>query len=342
MRFRAGDRHPSTRVPRGEKSSHGHQDPTMRHTCIRLLPRRAPNPISLNASQPPKSSPIVPSLLTLASPVASPAPRPRPFQNRHGSGPFLVMSISAFMFAGYASYEIALQKRRYLAYQDRLAKGQVMSTENWDPTEKYNDIANDYDAASQEFLLGITLMRWWAARQVKGKVLEVCAGTGKNVPYYDLSKVTEIHFVDQSPAMLAKCKRKWEQRRDGAKIPALFFVTSIESFPVPKEKYDAVFQTQGLCSCADPVAELRTLQQLVKPDGKIVLIEHGRGNYNWVNNVLDSIWEEHAKKWGCITNRSISKIIRDSGLVVESKSRWHFGTTWIVVGHAPQETHEQK
>ena len=57
------------------------------------------------------------------------------------------------MFAGYASYEIAPQIRRYLAYQDRLAKDQVMSTDNWDPTEKYNDIANEYDSASQEFLL---------------------------------------------------------------------------------------------------------------------------------------------------------------------------------------------
>jgi methyltransferase OMS1, mitochondrial len=246
------------------------------------------------------------------------------------------MSIGAFMFAGLASYEIALQKRRHLAYQKRLDNGEVMSTENWDPTEKYNDIANEYDASSQEFLLGITLMRWWATRQVSGRVLEVCAGTGKNIPYYDMAKVREVHFLDQSPGMLAKCKRKWEKRKD-TKVPAAFFLTSVEAFPVPREKYDTVFQTQGLCSCANPVAELKKLQQLVKPDGKIVLIEHGLGTYDWINNVLDSIWEDHAKKWGCITNRSISRIIRDSGLVVESKSRWHFGTTWIVIGHAPQE-----
>jgi len=172
-------------------------------------------------------------------------------------------------------------------------------------------------------------MRWWTTRQAKGRVLEVCAGTGKNVPYYDPEKVKEIHFLDQSPAMLEQCKQKWE--KGGKKIPASFIVSSVESFPLG-EKYDTIYQTQGLCSCADPVAELRKLQSLVKPDGKLILIEHGMGYYKWINNFLDSIWEDHAKKWGCITNRNIGAIIRESGLVVESKSRWHFGTTWIIIG----------
>jgi len=241
-----------------------------------------------------------------------------------------------FLIGGYASYEIAIQRRRNHEYQTRLARGEVMSTENWNPTEKYNQIAEEYDAASQEFFLGIALMRWWTTRKVQGKVLEACAGTGKNVPYYDPSKVTEIHFVDQSPAMLEQCEQKWE-KRELKEIPAKFIVSSIDTFPIPEEKYDTVYQTQGLCSCADPVAELRKLQSLVKPSGKIILIEHGMGYYKFINNFLDSIWEDHAKKWGCITNRNIGAIIRESGLVVESRSRFHFGTTWIVVGHPPTE-----
>ena len=241
------------------------------------------------------------------------------------------MGIATFMIAGYASYEIAMQKRRKIEYQARLAKGQVLSTENWNATETYDRISDQYDLASQEFFIGITLMRWWATRKANGKVLEVCAGTGKNVPYYDLSKVREIHFLDQSRGMLEKCKQKWDKRKE-AKIPASFIVSSIESFSIPFEKYDTVYQTQGLCSCSDPVEELRKLQSLVKPNGTIILIEHGMGHYKWINSFLDTVWEEHAKKWGCITNRNIGAIIRDSGLVVRSKSRWLFGTTWVVTG----------
>ena len=274
----------------------------------------------------------LPTMLTL---VDSQYPR-KPWANKYGSGPFLFMSITTFLIAGYASYEIGIQRRRNHEYQSRLAKGEVMSAENWNPTEKYNQIANEYDAASQELLLGITFMRWWATRKVKGKVLEVCAGTGKNVPYYDVSKAKSIDFVDQSEGMLEQCRQKWEKRAKKS-IPVSFFVSSIESFPIPTEKYDTIYQTQGLCSCADPVAELRKLRELVKPNGKIVLIEHGKGYYKWINNFLDSIWEDHAKKWGCITNRNIGAIVKESGLVVLSKSRWHFGTTWIIIGRPPRE-----
>jgi len=263
-------------------------------------------------------------------------PPPTPWANRYGSGPFLFMGITTFLIAGYASYEIAIQSRRNHEYQSRLAKGEVMSTENWNPTEKYNEIADDYDAASQELLLGITFMRWWTTRKVKGRVLEVCAGTGKNVPFYDVSRVKSIDFVDLSEGMLQQCKKKWEKRGEKG-IPVSFIVSSIESLPIPKDKYDTIYQTQGLCSCADPVAELRKLQEMVQPNGRIILIEHGMGYYKWINNFLDSIWEDHAQKWGCITNRSIGAIVKESGLVVLSKSRWHFGTTWIIIGRPPRE-----
>jgi methyltransferase OMS1, mitochondrial len=268
--------------------------------------------------------------------IATSGGQRKPFQNKRGSGPFLFMGVTTFLVAGYASYEIGIQRRRNYEYQKRLASGEIMSTENWNPTETYNRIAGEYDAASQELFLGITLMRWWTTRQVRGKVLEVCAGTGKNVPYYDVSRIKEIHFLDQSSAMLEQCKQKWE-KRGGKEIPVKFIVSSIEIFPVPEEKYDTIYQTQGLCSCADPVEELRKLQSLVKPNGKIILIEHGMGYYKWINNFLDSIWEDHAKKWGCITNRNIGNVIKESGLVVEHRSRWHFGTTWIIIGRPPRE-----
>jgi methyltransferase OMS1 len=250
------------------------------------------------------------------------------------------MGVTTFLIASYASYEIAIQRRRTHEYQTRLSKGDIMSTENWNATSKYNEIASEYDAASQEFFLGITLMRCWTTRRVKGKVLEVCAGTGKNVRYYDLSRVSEVHFLDASASMLDHCKHQWETRK--LDIPVSFIVSTIESFPIPAEKYDTIYQTQGLCSCADPVAELRKLQALVKPDGKIILIEHGMGYYKWINNFLDSIWEDHARKWGCITNRNIGRIVRESGLVIESKSRWHFGTTWVIIGRPATEGSDKK
>jgi len=53
------------------------------------------------------------------------------------------------------------------------------------------------------------------------------------------------------------------------------------------------------------------------------------------------IWENHAKKWGCIMNRDIGKILKDSGFTVDSQWRWHFGMTWVIVGHAPTEQEKE-
>jgi methyltransferase OMS1, mitochondrial len=276
-------------------------------------------------------------LLTLASIEGHP-PNPKPWMSKRGGGPFLFMSIATVLIASLGSYEIGMQRRRQQAYEQRLASGQVMSLENWNSTENYNNVAKEYDSTMvTEFWTGISLWRWWLTRQIRGKVLEVCAGTGVNIPYYDFTKVKEIHFLDQSKEMLDLCKQKWKKKGD-SKVPASFYVSSIEDFPIPlkgRDKYDAVFQTEGLCSCADPVVELKRLMEFVKPGGKVYLLEHGRGYYKWVNDRLDSEWEHHAQKWGCIQNRSISKIVKESELIVESRSRWLFGTVWIIVGHPP-------
>lgn len=104
----------------------------------------------------------------------------------------------------------------------------------------------------------------------------------------------------------------------------------IELSPAKKE-YDTVIQSMGLCSHRSPVDLLRNLGKLCKRDsGKIILLEHGRSHYEWLNNILDSLAPEHAERWGCWWNRDVEGIVKESGLVVEKVSRYHFGTTyWI-------------
>ena len=97
--------------------------------------------------------------------------------------------------------------------------------------------------------------------------------------------------------------------------------------------YDTVVQTMGLCSTEDPDALLHRLGQLVRPGnegGRILLLEHGRGHYNWLNRILDSLASRHASKHGCWWNRDVGDIVQRSGLEVQKMERHHFGTTWWV------------
>src|SRR5437763_16169516 len=119
----------------------------------------------------------------------------------------------------------------------------------------------------------------------------------------------------------------------------------------------------GLCSTRDPVGLLKRLGELCKKPsvkrkaggssvvsgeqtkygrevveqdgeydgGRILLLEHGRGHYDWLNHVLDGLAPSHADHYGCWWNRDIGAMVEQSGLEIEYVKRYHLGTTWEVV-----------
>ena len=90
------------------------------------------------------------------------------------------------------------------------------------------------------------------------------------------------------------------------------------------------------------MAALKQMQRRCKPDGVVLLLEHGRPSSRgtwlgstfdaWLAGVLDQGARAHAKKWGCVWNRDIERIVEQSGLVVDELEVYNFGTTYMVVG----------
>ena len=123
----------------------------------------------------------------------------------------------------------------------------------------------------------------------------------------------------------------------------LFIGDAEKELPPPPSgsgKYDTVIQTFGLCSVAEPAKLLANLATAVKPDtGRIILLEHGRGWYEWVNTrFLDEYAGRHFEKFGCWWNRDIESLVREAartvpGLEVVELKRplfLQFGTTLLV------------
>lgn len=65
--------------------------------------------------------------------------------------------------------------------------------------------------------------------------------------------------------------------------------------------------------------------------GRILLLEHGRSHYEWLNRMLDDGAQHHCRKWACNWNLDIADLVRQAGLQVLHSSRWHFGTTYVIV-----------
>lgn len=203
--------------------------------------------------------------------------------------------------------------------------------------QQFSRIANCYDSAigMDEFFMGINILRRILLQyHASGTVLEVGAGTGRNIPYYKGSKVRRVILVDVSDAMLEQAKQKISQR--GA-LPPQFAVKQGDSASLnfcPSQAFDTVVDTFGLCSYQDPVAVLKEMVRVCKPGGKILLLEHGRSkSWSWITHHLDKYAAEHAKKWGCVWNRDLDELLEAVGDVMEVKilNRWHFGTTYYVV-----------
>eukprot|EP00892_Ulva_mutabilis_P011158 jgi/Ulvmu1/8414/UM042_0121.1 len=95
--------------------------------------------------------------------------------------------------------------------------------------------------------------------------------------------------------------------------------------------FDSVVDTFGLCSCKDPVHALKEMLKVLRPGGRLILLEHGRSSWDFVNNLLDSDAKRHHQNWGCWWNRDILAIVTEAGLEVEFVNRWHFGTTYCIV-----------
>ncbi|KAL7752319.1 hypothetical protein RI367_002365 [Sorochytrium milnesiophthora] len=216
--------------------------------------------------------------------------------------------------------------------------------EQTDRSRVYDDIARTYDneIGWDEWVMGLLLLRRLpderARASKKGDTLEIAAGTGRNLPYVKLCAseqdkaggVTSLTLLDASPGMLSMLGDKLRRKFSGARERIRTQQGDVLHMPFPARSFDTVLSTFSLCSLADPVAGLAEVQRVCKDDGTVLLLEHGRSHYDWLNNVLDRGAPRHSQQWGCWYNRDIGKIVQESGLVVRRVSRWHFGTTWMI------------
>ncbi|KAF4314655.1 hypothetical protein G195_011661 [Phytophthora kernoviae 00238/432] len=198
--------------------------------------------------------------------------------------------------------------------------------------------ASQYDKELEwdEQLTGISLMRRFLLRNAKGKVLEVAAGTGRNLGFYP--KSTQLTLTDFSPRMLQQVSEKQRNQIQNCDLQ----VMHAGELSFSDGHFDTVIDTFGLCSMDDSVQTLKEMQRVCKKEGgRILLLEHGQSSYTWLANILDKFADLHAQKWGCHWNRDILGMIEQAGLEVETVHRFHFGTTYYIVAKPGGRTEEK-
>jgi SAM-dependent methyltransferase len=170
----------------------------------------------------------------------------------------------------------------------------------------------------------------WAMRQMddergptlaeaRGDVLEVGFGTGLNLAHYP-EGVAKLVTVDPLVAL----RERVEARIAAAPFPVERHALRADGgLPFDAGRFDRVVVTWTLCSIPDPERALAEMRRVLKPEGSLLFIEHGRsedaGVARWQER-LDPLWKRLAG--GCHMSRSPDRLIEEAGFRLEGLERW--------------------
>jgi len=148
---------------------------------------------------------------------------------------------------------------------------------------------------------------------LQGNILEVGVGTGENLTYYPTK--THVTGIDFSPKMLANAYDKI----DKTKASVVLMEMDAQQMDFSDNTFDVVVSTCVFCSVPDPVKGFQEIRRVVKPEGKIVMLEHMRSNNIVVGKMLDLINPLTVRIVGANVNRKTIENIEKAGLKIEQQ-----------------------
>jgi len=188
----------------------------------------------------------------------------------------------------------------------------------------YDKFAQRYDSAFAPLeRLGLSQSRQEALSllPVDARILELGCGTGANFEFYPTSR-----FAISTEFSIEMIKAARSKATSNILVNA-----DAQFLPFGESEFDAAFATLVFCSIPDPVLAFNEIKRVVKPGGKVVLLEHVRPNgalgyiFDALNICTRSLFEDHF-------NRRTAEIAASCGIRnIEVKSKL-FGIVNLIIG----------
>jgi len=163
---------------------------------------------------------------------------------------------------------------------------------------------------------GLAERRRRLLRQAHGRVLEIGAGTGANLPYY--GEVEELVLAEPEEPMA----RRLERKVPGHDLPARIVLAPAEMLPFEDASFDTVVSTLVLCTVSDQPRALSEIRRVLKPDGRLLFVEHVRSEDPKLARWQDRLNGLNRRVGnGCNCNRDTLGTIKGSGFAVDDVER---------------------
>lgn len=162
-----------------------------------------------------------------------------------------------------------------------------------------------------------------------GDVLEIGFGTGLNLRHYPegVRSLSAIDPMDALPDVV-------QERIDRVSFPVERRALAADGgLPYDTGRFDTVTITWTLCTIPDPHAALLEMRRVLKPEGELLFIEHGRSDEASVASWQDRL--NPIQKFvacGCNLNRKIDELIRKSGFEMVNLDRFVMDKTPRLLG----------
>jgi ubiquinone/menaquinone biosynthesis C-methylase UbiE len=148
----------------------------------------------------------------------------------------------------------------------------------------------------------------------RGRVLDVACGTGTNARY--LPEDCEYVGVDVSPEMLTRAERRLADHPRETTLHEM----DAEDLTFPDDSFETVISSLSTCTFPDPVEALSEMGRVCVPDGRVLLLEHGRSSVGPIARFQDWRADAHYEKHSCRWNQNPLEVVSRSPLTTVESS----------------------
>jgi len=172
--------------------------------------------------------------------------------------------------------------------------------------------------------------RQWVASNATGDVLEIGIGTGMNLPFYAAD--VRLTGVDLSPAMLGEARRRVAELgrevdlREG----------DAQALEFPADRFDTVVFSLCLCSIPDDRRAVAEGVRVLKPGGRMVLLEHVRSPSRVVRAGQRLVEPAFLRFQADHLTREPLEHLRAEGIQIDEVHRWAWGIMERVSARKPE------
>jgi ubiquinone/menaquinone biosynthesis C-methylase UbiE len=150
--------------------------------------------------------------------------------------------------------------------------------------------------------------RWELLGGVRGRTLEIGCGWGHNFAHYPVE--ARVTAFDLEPERVRSARER--------RAPIPLAIADAHHLAWPAQTFDSIVGTLVFCSIPEPAQALAEARRVLKPSGRLFLVEHVRSHQHWLGALQDVL----APAWlwmtdGCHLNRNTEGLVRAAGYDLE-------------------------